>query len=471
MMKKILLLAFVLISSASYSQGLRLLRGAITENLIVNDSLNETYSLYLPTNFDVSRPWPVAFVTDLDGKGKAAVSMLINAAEQEGYVLATSNNLSDSLSIAENVLVANRMFNSVFNTIPTAKNRTYTAGFASGAMFASILPTFVREIKGVISIGASVGNVEILNIKQPFQFIGLVNRSDYNFKDMYDTRQILNKLKFPNELLVFDGDRNLPEKETIAKAFRMLTLTSMAKGYLQRNDSLINASYNEFLVDVNTNVSKQKPLLATYQMLDMEKVFYPLMELDSLKASQKVLRRSTSYRQANRSQNSYFLKESFTKEDYSYYLEEDIISYNYANLGWWNYQMDELLKLDKSSNLFERQMSSRLRGYINALVSDNIDFIAADEKVDWEALNLLNMIKTITAPTEHEGYLNVISASSKMEDYGTALFYLEELLKTGYSDKEKLYSIEHASLFKIMPEFNEMIEKYLKDARYDVIEQ
>lgn len=471
MMKKILLLAFVLISSASYSQGLRLLRGAITENLIVNDSLNETYSLYLPTNFDVSRPWPVAFVTDLDGKGKAAVSMLINAAEQEGYVLASSNNLSDSLSIAENVLVANRMFNSVFNTIPTAKNRTYTAGFASGAMFASILPTFVREIKGVISIGASVGNVEILNVKQPFQFIGLVNRSDYNFRDMYDTKQILNKLKFPNELLVFDGDRNLPEKETIAKAFRMLTLTSMAKGHLQRNDSLINASYNEFLVDVNTNVSKQKPLLATYQMLDMEKIFYPLMELDSLKASQKILRRSTSYRQANRSQNSYFLKESFTKEDYSYYLEEDIISYNYANLGWWNYQMDELNKLDKSTNLFERQMSSRLRGYINALVSDNIDFIAADEKVDWEALNLLNMIKTITAPTEHEGYLNVISASSKMEDYGTALFYLEELLKTGYSDKEKLYLIEHASLFKIMPEFNEMIEKYLKDARYDVIEQ
>ncbi|MEP2238245.1 MAG: alpha/beta hydrolase [Maribacter sp.] len=470
-MKKILLFAFVLISWTSFAQELRLLRGAITENLIVNDSVSETYSLYLPTDFEVNKPWPVVFVMDLDGKGKAAVSMLINAAEKEGYVLASSNNISDSLSIAENVLVANRMFNSVFNTIPTAKNRTYTAGFSSGAMFASILPTFVREIKGVISIGASVGNVEILSVKQPFQFIGLVNRSDYNFTDMYNTRQILNKLKFPNELLVFDGDRNLPEKEVIAKAFRMLTLTSMAKGHLQRNDSLINASYNEFLVDVNASVSKQKPLLATYQMLDMEKIFYPLMKLDSLKASQKVLRRSTSYRQANRSQNSYFLKESFTKEDYSYYLEEDIISYNYANLGWWNYQMDELSKLDKSTNLFERQMSARLRGYINALVSDNIDFIAEDEKVDWEALNLLNMIKTITAPTEHEGYLNVISASSKMEDYGTALFYLEELLKTGYSDKQKLYSIEHTSLFRIMPEFNEMIEKYLKDARYDVIEQ
>ncbi|WP_396635195.1 alpha/beta hydrolase [Maribacter sp. R86514] len=470
-MKKILLLAFVLISLVSYSQELRLLKGSITKNLIVNDTINETYSLYLPSNFEVDRAWPVAFVTDFKGRGDAALSLLISTAEQEGYVLASPNNLNDSLAISENVLIANRVLNSVFNTIPTAKYRIYTIGFDEGAMFASILPAFISELKGVISIGAEIGSFEVLNPKKPFQFIGIVNRADFNFSSMYESKFHLNKLKFPNELLVFDGDRNLPEKETIAKAFRMLTLTGMAKGYLQRNDSLINASYNEFLIDVNANVSKQKPLLATYQMLDMEKVFRPLMELDSLKASQKVLRRSTAYRQANRSQNSYFLKESFTKEDYGYYLEEDIISYNYANLGWWNYQMDELNKLDKSTNLFERQMSSRLRGYINALVSDNIDFIAADEKVDWEALNLLNMIKTITAPKEHEGYLNVISASSKMEDYGTALFYLEELLKTGYSDKEKLYSIEHASLFKIMPEFNEMIEKYLKDARYDVIEQ
>ena len=58
-----------------------------------------------------------------------------------------------------------------------------------------------------------------------------------------------------------------------------------------------------------------------------------------------------------------------------------------------------------------------------------------------------------------------------MEDYGTALFYLEELLKTRYTNKEELYSLENTSLFKIMPEFNEVVEKYLKGARYDVIEQ
>lgn len=470
-MKKILLFLFILISASALSQELRLLRGAITENLIVNDSVSETYSLYLPTNFNVNETWPVVFVMDLDGKGKAAVSMLMHAAEQEGYVLASSNNISDSLSISNNVLVANRMFNAVFQIIPTAKNRTYTAGFGSGGMFASILPTFVKEIKGVVSIGASVGNVEILNAKQPFQFIGIVNRNDFNFRSMYVNKQILNKLKFPNELLVYDDERNLPEKDIISSAFRILTLTGMAKGYLNRNDSLVRVSYNEFLTKSNSLMSNQKPLLAAYLMTDLEKVFYPLMKLDSLKESQKILKRSPSFRKANRSQNSYFLKESFTKEDYSYYLEEDIITYNYANLGWWNFQMEELNKLDKSAVLFERQMSTRLRGYINALISDNIDYISADEELDLEALNLLYMIKTITSPAEYDAYLKVISTSSKMEDYGTALFYLEELLKNGYTNTQELYSLEHTALFRIMPEFNEVVEKYLKGARYDIIEQ
>ncbi|WP_430427004.1 alpha/beta hydrolase [Maribacter litoralis] len=470
-MKKILLLTFVLTSTAIFSQELRLLRGAISENIIVNDTVNETYSLYLPTKFEVNKVWPVAFVMDLKGKGKAAMSMLVNAAEQEGYVLASSDNMSDSLSISENVLIANRMFNSVFSTIPTEKNRAYTVGFGSGAMFASILPTFIGKLDGVVSIGAAIGNVEILNPEKPFQFVGLVNRSDYNFTEMNDSKDLLNKLKFPNELIVFDGERLLPESDLIVNAFRMLTLTSMAKGHIVKNDSLVTSSYNRFLTLANNHLSDQKPLLARYQLLDMEKIFNPFMDLDTLKATQKTLKRSTVYRQANRSQNSYFLKESFTKEDYSYYLEEDVISYNYANLGWWNFQMQELDKLDKSANLYERQMSSRLRGYINALVSDNIDFVSAQENVDFEALNLLYMMKTITSPKEFDAYLKVISISSRMEDYGTALFYLEELLKNGYTDKNSLYSLEHTALFRIMPEFNEMVEKYLKSARYDVIER
>lgn len=469
-MKKIAFIAFLLLATISFSQEVRLLKGAITQGLIVNDSLDETYSMYLPTTFDLSKPWPVLFVLDMKGGTKQAISMLTKPAEKEGYILATSDNLNDSLSIAQNVLIANRMFNAVINTIPIAKNRTYATGFDTGARFASILPTFINEINGVISIGASVGNVEILNPKQTFQFIGIVSRSDYNFRDMLESRQILDRLKFPNQLVVIDDGQNLPDASTIASAMRMLSLYSIAKGDMVKNDSLVANSYEQFITTANSFLTNGRPILSDYVLTDMMRLFNPLVDLDSIKTNQKFLRRSSTFKKANRLQDSYFLKETFAKEDYGYYLEEDVLTLNYANLGWWNYQMQELKKIDSSSVLYERQMGSRLRGYVNALIADNIDFIKADKRVDLEALNFLYMLKTITAPTEYASYLKVISNSSKLEDYGTALFYLEELLKNGYTDKNELYALEDTALLRITPEFNELIAEYLKDARYDPLE-
>ena len=81
------------------------------------------------------------------------------------------------------------------------------------------------------------------------------------------------------------------------------------------------------------------------------------------------------------------------------------------------------------------------------------------------------MLKTITQPKEYSYYLKIISYSTKIDDYGTSLFYLEELLKNGYTDKEKLYELENTALLRITPEFNEIVEKYLKKARYEVIEE
>jgi hypothetical protein len=214
--------------------------------------------------------------------------------------------------------------------------------------------------------------------------------------------------------------------------------------------------------------SNEKPLLAEHGLSEMLRIYGPLMQLDSLKDIHKQLRRTSAFKSSRRNQNDFLLKETFIKEDYSYYLEEDVMTYNYTNLGWWKYQMDELDKLDKSSNLYERQMSKRLRGYINALIEDTIDMITSEKEIDLDALTFSYMLKTITDPQNFNYYLNIISNSARVEDYGTALFYLEELLKNGYKDKEALYALEHTALFRIMPEFNALVQEYLNVARYDI---
>ena len=116
-------------------------------------------------------------------------------------------------------------------------------------------------------------------------------------------------------------------------------------------------------------------------------------------------------------------------------------------------------------------MGVRLEAYLNALVEDNMDIVRTQPTIDEEALNFLWMLKTIISPKEYSNYLNVISLNAKVEDFGTALFYLEELLKIGYDNVDELYALENTALLRITPEFNELVDKYLKSARYKIIEE
>jgi len=116
-------------------------------------------------------------------------------------------------------------------------------------------------------------------------------------------------------------------------------------------------------------------------------------------------------------------------------------------------------------------LGQRLFGFVNKLVEDNILTLKEDTPVDEEGVLILWMLKTITDAKDFSYYLKVISTTSKHQDYGTAIFYVEELLKNGYTNMEELYSLEHTALLRITPEFNAVVAKYLKDARYVPIDE
>ncbi len=470
-MKNLFLFFLLSLPVFGISQDLILKKGIIIDDVMVNDTLTETFAVYLPTTFEMTKKWPVVFVYDMQGRGKQALSMFREAAEDQGYILAASNNVNDSLPLSKNILVSNRMFNAIYNLLPIQIDRTYTAGISSGARVASLIPMFIKQIKGVIGCGAPVANAEVLSSKTPFHFIGIVGVEDFNYTPMLNAQIILNKLKFPNTLLVFDGGAEWPPASYIAKAMELFTLSAMAKGVVLKQEDVIRGSYKKNLGEVSALISSNKLLQANKLLTEMMAIYRPHMNVDSLRESSKTLRKGSLFRSQSRSENAALFKEWLIKEDYSYYLEEDVLTYNYNNLGWWKYQMEELQKYQKSKDIFEQQMSKRLKGYVNALIADNVDLVKMDSPVDEEALNFLWMVNTVTDPTSYDPYLKIIAFNSKVEDYGTALFYLEELLKNGYTDQEALYSIDHTALLRISPEFNEIVAKYLKEARYDVIDE
>lgn len=452
------------------AQQMTLKKGIVIDSLpvSVSDTISETFSLYLPQKFEVSRTWPIVFMFEMQGHAKQALNVMADAAEEQGYILAASNDVRDTLPIADNIIIANRMLNAVVTFLPIHKNRIYTGGFSSGGRFATLAPTFIKGIQGVLTAGTSVANTEVLTSKNPFHYIGIVGNEDYNYPEMLGVEEILNRMRFPNQLLVFEGGHNWPDTEQLAHALEIFTLSAMAKGRIPTDEAFVDAKYKEDLTRVNIFFTEKKPLLANNLLDEMLEIYRPFMDTDFIKDSQKTLKRSRLFKSRNREQKAIFFKEGLIKEDYVYYLEEDILTYNYNNLGWWKYQMEELEKFLNSKDELQRHMGKRLRGYIEALIADNIDILKSGDPVDEEALNFLWMLQTVIDPKDYNSYLKIISYNAKVNDTGTALFYLEELLKNGYTDKDRLYDIEDTAFLRITPEFNAIVEKYLEDARYSV---
>ena len=462
-------LSLVCLTSAP-AQQMVLNKGEIIDSIPIQDSIPSAFSLYLPRDFTTEKQWPLLLVFDLDGKERQAMSIFVGPAEKEGYVL-VSPKVKDTVSLTTNMIITNNVLEEIVNILPIQKERIYTAGASAGGRFAGLVPIFIKGVSGVISMGASLTNTDLLNVRRPFHFIGIVSKNDYNYPTMLDDEKLLDRYKFPNQVLLHEQNSAWPEVDYLQKGLQLFTLAVMGRKQIPQDSLYVEKAYQEDLDKVNLLKNSGQWIWAEQYLGEMMSMYGAHKNLDSLREVQKELRRDKQFRAMRRSENAAFSKEILLKENYQYDMEEDMFAHNFKNLGWWNYQMTELEKFINGSNIHEQEMGHRLVGYLNALAQDNIALVQSGQMIDEDALAFLYMLKTILAPENFEFYLKTISLSAKNEDFGTALFYLEEALKKGFKDKDKLYSLEDTALLRITPEFNAVVEKYLKDSRYEIKEQ
>ncbi|NJB37454.1 alpha/beta hydrolase [Croceivirga sp. JEA036] len=456
----------VVISQMIMAQDIKLVKGKVMDSIVVNDSIAEDFSLYLPNVFEAKTTWPLLMVTDLKKNASQQLRQLAPIAESKGYILVAPNSLSSKAAIADNILEVKNALETVVNTLPINRSAIYVAGFGEGGRFASLVPVLIKDFKGVLGIHASLANVEVLSSKNNYHYVGLTSRENYNYTTVVEEEKLLNGYRIPNNFIFYDGADGELKMDDVARALSYFELLAMAKGYKTRDTAKAIAYYKKDEMAFRSEMSQQNYLMADRILQEMQTLYRPFMNVDSLKRLQRDLRKIGTYRSQKRQFESLRFNENLKREDFAYYLEEDVLTYNYNNLGWWLFKMNELDKQIQGQDKLERQMALRLKGYVNALADDQIDVLTLSDSPDEEALVITYMIKTIIEPENAQNYLNVVSISAKNEDYGTAIYYLEELLKIGYRDKQAIYNVEHTALLKIMPEFNALLEKYLGESRY-----
>ncbi len=131
--------------------------GEIVDSIAVSKTSNESFALYLPSNYKPNTLSPIVFIFDPAARGKIGIHPFIKAAEKYNYILICSNN-SKNGPYDQNFEIASRLFDKIFSDFSINPKRIYTAGFSGGARLASRITVLNEHIQGVIACGAGIAS-------------------------------------------------------------------------------------------------------------------------------------------------------------------------------------------------------------------------------------------------------------------------------------------------------------------------
>src|SRR5579863_8275085 len=118
-------------------------------NVICAADENQSYALYLPSNYTAAKRWPILYLFDPGGRGRRPLDLYRDLAETYGFIFAGSNNsknFSGNQSAAVNAIWQDTHFR-----LSLDDRRIYTSGFSGGARVAGAMAlSSPGQIAGVI---------------------------------------------------------------------------------------------------------------------------------------------------------------------------------------------------------------------------------------------------------------------------------------------------------------------------------
>lgn len=368
------------------------------------------------------------------------------------YVFADSLNLS--------IKESSHLINTIYKRFEINDDKIILAGIGKGGLLASTNAHLSPDVLGVIAINDVFVDEKILNKNSKADFVILSKDTGKNF---YKLKGIDNVYSFREKLkgyYEFESENEWPDAGYLSAA--MVDL-------LQENASLdvIQKFYETDIAFGNFLYKKRKHLEAYDFVLDLKKQYKKHVDLDEQKELLKTIRGNSTYKLSKIYRNNARFDEQLLQQDILFFLDEDVLKAYFDNLGWWNYQMDEIdMTIDSTgTNAQERKSAQRLKSFMKSKVEQKYTLYSQNNG-SLEQLLFINILRTLVNPENQEAFVNIISLSAKEGDDNAALFYLEELLRTGFTDYERLYSIEGTTALRISEEWNSIIKDYLGKSKY-----
>jgi dienelactone hydrolase len=218
--------------------------GQVVERVVCAADATQSYAVYLPSNYDAARPWPILYCFDPRANGKRPVGIAQAAAERLGYIVVGSNNSRNgSWQVIE--LAARHLVRDTQRRFRLDPRRRYAMGFSGGSRAASAA-AMEFGFAGVIGCGAGLPDNGNKN-EARFVYFGAVGDGDFNYSEMQDVMAALTARKVPHRLAVFPGAHEWLPPSVVDEALTWFELQAMRSGTRDRDATMIGALLRERL--------------------------------------------------------------------------------------------------------------------------------------------------------------------------------------------------------------------------------
>jgi len=428
--------------------------GKVIDTVVCHADAGQSYSLYLPTHYDTSNPYPCIYFFDAHARGVLPLYMYKELAEQYGFVFIASNTSKNGIAWEQTNALVNTLMSDTRARIHIDPKRIYTSGFSGGARVASTIAMQDGSIAGVI--GCSAGFPQFQNhFQNKFNYFGLVGNYDFNLQEMLQLDEAMNTSNFPHQLLTYNGIHDWPVAADFQTALLWMLLREMKDKVLSSNETTLHS----FITDCNHRISVLRissNWINLHRLLDATvKLLDGLTDVSTYRKQLSDLEKNTTYTNALKLQNDLQQAELTAQQQ----LGAQFTSHDEK---WWAATIADMNAKSKNSKDIQiAHMNRRVLSYLGLVAYMNTNHAISTDDLS-HAQTYLNVFKMADPKNPDGSYLQA-TLYMKKNDPSHALASLSNATTLGYNDVSQLNTDPIFASLHSNPDFTSIINDAKKN--------
>lgn len=426
--------------------------GQVIDVVPLKSASNESFALYLPKNYDAKKIYPIIYAFDAHATGKLPVLKYKELAEKYGYIIAGSNNSQNGMQWPEAQAIALRLITDTRSRLAIDPQRMYAMGFSGGARVANALTLSNAAIAGVICCGAANPMFQPVDARSNYTFFGIAGTADFNYTEMhkYDLVELAGH-NVKHTIITFDGKHEWPDAAVMENAFVWEELDNMRHNLGAKNDAMIQPALKTATEQLKQLLKENKEYEA-YQLCRRTINFYEnLGDLTFFFDTYKKLKTSTAVDQQMRTEEAMWLKEEKVKGAYM----DDLQSQNY---DWWQKEVSTInQKIKISKDKDDVNMQKRILNFLSLACYMQTNGLLKQNNIP--GANYWDKMYVLIDPTNSEAHYFMAEIKAKQNDTAGAITALNNAVKNGFNDVNRLQNDEAFAAMKGDAKFGEVVKK------------